>query len=131
MAVNPGDPITSELMANLVSNINIINSLSSSVVDTSSGSGDANIGQLAVESNRILVPCSMDGKGEKAVDFTKTFTKAPYVTCTIYQGSGKNFIKFKYQPVITAISTTGFTVRMMPVGATGNGNIYVHWIAVG
>ena len=40
MPVNPGDPITSELLSNIVSNINIINRLSNSINDAPAGGGD-------------------------------------------------------------------------------------------
>jgi hypothetical protein len=48
----------------------------------------------------------------------------------VWQPSGANFLKLKYIPVVTTSSATEFTVRMMPVGATANGNVYVQWIAV-
>lgn len=131
MAVNPGDPITSELMSSIVSNINIINSMANSTVVAAGSDDKPTTGQVIIESNRILVPCNTSGTGQKPVAFTKTFTKAPFVTCTVYQGNANNFLKLKYQPVVTEVSVNGFTVRMMPVGATGGGNIYVHWIAVG
>ena len=59
MSVNPGDPITSELIASIVSNINIINSMSNSVVNNGSG-GDGNPtpGQVVIESGREKVPCN-------------------------------------------------------------------------
>lgn len=127
MSVNPGDPITSELMANLVSNINIINSMSNSVVTE----GDTTTSvQTVIESGRIKVPCNTAGTGSKPVTFTKTFSVRPNIVCTIWQSSANNFLKQKYQPIVTEASTSGFTIRMMPVGATSGGDVWVQWVAV-
>lgn len=128
MLVNPGDPITSELLSNIVSNINLINSMArSSIVDPDApGSGGAQI----IDSGRPSVDCLVNGEGSLPITFKKKFTSVPNITCTIWQTSGKNFLNQKYIPVVTSTSTTGFTVRMLPVGATMGGNVYVQWIAV-
>lgn len=130
MAVNPGEPVTSELMANLVSNINIINSLSSSLLDASKDD-NPNSAIPVIESGSVVVAAKMDGTGYKAVKFTKAFTSSPYVTCTLYQPDAKSFVKEKYQPVVAKVSVSGFTVKMMPVGASVGGDVEVHWIALG
>jgi hypothetical protein len=130
MPVNPGDPITSELLSNIVSNINIINSLSNSINGGSGGgTEDKPSSQTIIESGRIKVPCKKDGTGFKAIPFTKIFTARPNVICTIWQTSGTNFNTQKYQPIVTESSVNGFTVRMMSLGATKEGEIWVQWIA--
>jgi hypothetical protein len=49
---------------------------------------------------------------------------------TLWQASSANFLKHKYLPVVTTASATEFTIQMLPVGATANGEIYVQWVAV-
>lgn len=131
MSVNPGDPITSELIASIVSNINIINSMSNSVVNNNTGGeGGGTPGQVVIESGRLKVPCNTSGTGKATVKFAKSFTSRPNIVCTLWQPSSANFLKHKYTPVVTVASSTEFTIQMLPVGATANGDIYVQWIAV-
>jgi hypothetical protein len=131
MSVNPGDPITSELMASIVSNINIINSMANSVVNNNTGGSDgAPSGQVVIESGRLKVPCNTAGTGKATVKFAKSFTSRPNIVCTLWQASTANFLKHKYSPVVTTASSTEFTISMLPMGATGNGEVYVQWIAV-
>jgi hypothetical protein len=128
MQVNEGDPITSELLSNMVSNINLINAMANSTPGTPAtpGAGTTQV----IDSGRPSVPCNQDGSGSLLIPFKKTFAARPNITCTVWQSSGVNFLKLKYIPVVTTASATEFTVRMMPVGATANGNVYVQWIAV-
>jgi hypothetical protein len=130
MSVNPGDPITSELMASIVSNINIINSMANSVVNNNAGSeGGTTTGQVVIESGRLKVPCNTAGTGKATVKFAKSFTSRPNIVCTLWQASTANFLKHKYSPVVTTASSTEFTISMLPMGATANGEVYVQWIA--
>lgn len=130
MSVNPGDPITSELMASIVSNINIINSMANSVVNNNAGGEGGTTGQVVIESGRLKVPCNTAGTGKATVKFAKSFTSRPNIVCTIWQASTANFLKHKYSPVVTTASSTEFTIQMLPMGATANGEVYVQWIAV-
>lgn len=130
MSVNPGDPITSELIASIVSNINIINSMSNSVVSNSSTGEGSTSGQVVIESGRLKVPCNTSGTGKATVKFAKSFTSRPNIVCTIWQASSANFLKHKYSPVVTTASSTEFTIQMLPMGATANGDVYVQWVAV-
>lgn len=133
MQVNPGDPITSELLASIVANINIINTMSNSVVSSTAGSGSDGAttptSAQVIESGRIKVSCNTSGTGKKTITFTKSFTARPNIVCTIWQPSAANFLKHKYTPIVTAASSTEFTVQMLPVGATANGDVWVQWIA--
>jgi hypothetical protein len=132
MSINPGDPVTSELMASIVANINIINSLANSVVEvtaTSTGSGTVSTSTQIIESGRLKVPCTTSGTGTISVTFKKTFSATPNIICSLWQASSANFLKQKYQPVVTSKSSTGFTISMLPVGATASGSVYVEWIA--
>jgi hypothetical protein len=132
MQVNPGDPITSELLASIVANINIINTMANSTTSGAGGSdGGANpVSVQVIESGRLKVPCNTAGTGKKTVTFTKTFAARPNVMLTLWQASSANFLKHKYLPVVTTASATEFTIQMLPVGATANGEIYVQWVAV-
>jgi hypothetical protein len=132
MPVNPGDPITSELLSNIVSNINIINSLSNSLNDANPGGGgdDKDAPRVTeIESGREKVPCNTSNTGKLAIKFKKSFTARPNVVCSIWQPSTADFVKDKYLPVVTSVSTSEFTVQMLSAGATANGTIWVHWIA--
>lgn len=133
MSINPGDPVTSELMASIVANINIINSLANSVVEvtatqTSPVSSGTTSTQI-IESGRVKVPCTTSGTGTISVTFKKTFSATPNIICSLWQASSANFLKQKYQPVVTSPSATGFTISMLPVGATASGSVYVQYIA--
>lgn len=132
MSINPGDPVTSELMASIVANINIINSLANSVVEvtaTPTAYGTASTSTQIIESGRLKVPCTTSGTGTISVTFKKTFSATPNIICSLWQASSANFLKQKYQPVVTSHSATGFTISMLPVGATASGSCYVQWIA--
>ena len=125
MLVNEGDPITSELLGNIVTNINLLNNM----VKTTSGDANTPSTQV-IDSGRPSVECKMDNSGKATIKFNKTFAVRPNIVCTIWQTSGENFTTQKYLPIVTSASATEFTVRMQNIGATRNGNVYVQWIAV-
>ena len=129
MQVNEGDPITSELLSNMVSNINLINAMASSTPSTPGTPGTPGTAQV-IDSGRPKVECNTDNSGKLTIPFKKTFAVRPNIVCTIWQPSGENFITHKYLPVVTTASATEFTVRMQNIGATRNGSVYVQWIAV-
>lgn len=130
MPVNPGDPITSELLANIVSNINIINSLSNSINDSSSSTPDPGSGvQTEIESGRLKITANKDGKTITSVTFKKPFIARPNVVCTVWQPSAVGALTNKFQPIVTSASAEGFSFQMQNVGATTSGSLYVQWIA--
>jgi hypothetical protein len=128
MPVNPGDPISSELLSNIVSNINIINSLSNSIND---GGGDnKDLPQaVQIQSGRLKIVANKDGKTVTPVKFKKDFEGQPNIVCSIWQPSGEAILKNKFQPVVTAASNTGFSIQAQNVGASSGGTFYVNWIA--
>jgi hypothetical protein len=132
MNVNEGDPITSELLSNMVANINLINAMASSTTGATGTPGTPGTPgtTLIIDSGRPAVECKTDNTGSLAITFKKTFSVQPNIVCTVWQTSGINFLKEKYLPVVTSASATGFTVRMQNIGATSSGNVYVNWIAV-
>lgn len=128
MPVNPGDPITSELLSNIVSNINIINSLSNSIND--SATDDKDLPQaVQIQSGRVKITANKDGKTVTAVKFKKDFDAQPNIVCSIWQPSGAAILINKYQPIVTSASATGFSIQAQNVGATAGGSFYVNWIA--
>ena len=128
MPVNPGDPITSELLSNIVSNINIINSLSNSIND--GGTDNKDLPQaVQIQSGRVKITANKDGKTVTAVKFKKDFDAQPNIVCSIWQSSGAAILINKYQPIVTSASATGFSIQMQNVGATASGSLYVNWIA--
>ena len=128
MSVNPGDPITSELMSSIIGNINIINNAMATTSPGTPTPGGG--GTQVIDSGRPKVECNTDNSGKLTIPFKKTFAVRPNIVCTIWQPSGENFITHKYLPVVTTASATEFTVRMQNIGATKNGSVYVQWIAV-
>jgi hypothetical protein len=130
MPVNPGDPITSELLSNIVSNINIINSLSNSINDSSGSAPDPAAGsQTQIESGRVKITANKDGKTVTPVAFKKAFAARPNIVCTIWQPSAAAVLTNKFQPIVTVASAEGFSIQMQNVGATASGSLYVQWIA--
>lgn len=129
MPVNPGDPITSELLSNIVSNINIINSLSNSINDGGNNDNKDLPQAVQIQSGRELIKANKDGKTVKAVKFKKDFDAQPNIVCSIWQSSGAAILVNKYQPIVTSASNTGFSIQMQNVGATTGGSLYVNWIA--
>jgi hypothetical protein len=128
MPVNPGDPITSELLSNIVSNINIINSLSNSIND--GGTDNKDLPQaVQIQSGRIKITANKDGKTVTPVKFKKDFDAQPNIVCSIWQSSGAAILVNKFQPIVTSASATGFSIQMQNVGATASGSLYVNWIA--
>ena len=128
MSVNPGDPITSELMSSIIGNINIINNAMATTSPGTPTPGGG--GTQVIDSGRPAVECKTDNSGKLTIPFNKTFAVRPNIVCTIWQTSGTKFLTEKYLPVVTSASATEFTVRMQNVGATSNGSVYVQWIAV-
>jgi len=131
MVVNPGDPITSELMANVVSNINVINSLSNSVFQESSSDQDKPK-QILVDSGKVKVVCKSANNGSAPVTFTKDFTAAPNVTLSVRHTGTDTIATYKYQPVVTDLTASGFNVKMQSLSTSNKsgGTLWVHWIAV-
>lgn len=130
MPVNPGDPITSELLSNIVSNINIINNLSNSIIDGNSSTPVTGPSvQTQIESGRLKITANKDGKTVTAVKFKRDFAAQPNIVCTIWQPSASAILVNKFQPIVTAASTTGFSIQMQNVGASSSGSLYVNWIA--
>jgi hypothetical protein len=105
--------------------------MANSVVNNNTDGGDGGSGgQVVIESGRLKVPCNTAGTGKATVKFAKSFTARPNIVCTIWQASTANFLKHKYSPVVTTASSTEFTISMLPMGATANGEVHVQWIAV-
>lgn len=129
MPVNPGDPITSELLSNIVSNINIINSLSNSLSSNPTPDGNPPASAVQIQSGRVKITANKDGKTVTAVKFKKDFDAQPNIVCSIWQSSGQAILINKYQPIVTAASATGFSIQAQNVGATAGGTFYVNWIA--
>jgi hypothetical protein len=128
MPVNPGDPITSELLSNIVSNINIINSLSNSIND--GGNDNKDLPQaVQIQAGRVKVVANKDGKTLTPVKFKKDFDAQPMIVCSIWQSSGAAILVNKFQPIVTSASNTGFSIQAQNVGATAGGTFYVNWIA--
>lgn len=125
MAVNDGDPVTAELMQNIIANINLLNS----TTGNKAGSGTTS-GQI-FQSNRNTVACSKDSSGELTITFPTPFGSRPNVICSISNLKAAQLLTLKYVPVVTDFSETGFTVQMVSVGATASGSVTVHWIATG
>ena len=137
MSVNSGDPITAELMQNIIANINIVNSLATGTTTTPTTPSTGGYGAPATptvsvtESNRLKVSCKKDSTGGPAdpIYFTKTFSKAPNIALTVMNTSGKTLTSLKYLPVVTSVTSTEFTFKMLSIGATAEGQLTVTWIA--
>ena len=138
MSVNAGDPITAELMQNIIANINTVNSLATGTATTTSttptagGYGAPATPTVSVtESNKITVSCKKDSTGGPAdpIYFTKTFSKAPNITLTVMNTNGKTLTTLKYLPVVTSVTATEFTFKMLSLAATAEGQLKVNWIA--
>lgn len=132
MSINSGDPVTAELMQNIIANINIVNSLATTTDTTttaSSGYAAPATGATVIDSGRKKITCKKDSTGTDTIYFNKVFTKAPNIVCSIYNSSGPNLVKLKYMPVITSFTTTEFTINMLSLGATSDGSLYVTWVA--
>lgn len=123
MSVNTGDPVTAELMQNIITNINLINS----TTNVKPGGGPS----LVFQSGRNSVPCARDSSGELSITFPTPFGSRPNVICSISNQKANSLLTLKYAPVVTEFSETGFTVQMVSLGATASGNVMVHWIATG
>ena len=127
MTVNPGDPITSELMSSIVSNINLIGNLSNSTT-----AGDTSVSSQIIESNMTKVNCKTDSTGQQSVVFTKKFTARPNIVCTVWHTSSKTPALLKYVPTVTSATSTGFTILMQNVGnSKDTGILNIQWIACG
>ncbi len=138
MSVNAGDPVTAELMQNIITNINTVNSLATGT-DTTTGTESAAgrygapvaPGVTVTDSGRVKVACKKDGTGGEGetVYFKKTFNKAPNIVCSVWNSSGSKLMTLKYMPVVTSFTATEFNFRMIPIGATAEGSLYMTWVA--
>lgn len=139
MSVNAGDPVTAELMQNIITNINTVNSLATGTDSTTTATAGSTGGYGApaapsitvTDSGRIKVACKKDGTGGEGetIYFKKTFSKAPNIVCSIWNSSGSKLMTLKYMPVVTSFTATEFNFRMIPVGATAEGSLYMTWVA--
>jgi len=137
MSVNAGDPVTAELMQNIIANINTVNSLATGTDTTTTAASAGGYGAPAVptvtvtDSGRIKVACKKDGSGGEGetIYFKKTFSKAPNIVCSVWNSSGSKLMTLKYMPVVTSFTATEFNFRMIPVGATAEGSLYMTWVA--
>ena len=128
MSVNSGDPVTAELMQSIISNINIVNSLASGTTTSADGKKVVTAATVT-DSGRQKVACKKDSSGEVVIKFNKTFSAAPNIVCSVWNPSAANLVKLKYMPVVTSFTSTEFTVNMLSLGATSEGNVYVTWVA--
>ena len=144
MSVNAGDPITAELMQNIIANINTVNSLSTNTTTSGStggstsgstggstgGYGAPNLPSVFVmESNTRKVSCKKDGTGESGpIYFNKSFSKTPNIALTV-MNTGKNITGLKYLPVITSATATEFEFTMVPLAPSSEGTLTVNWTA--
>lgn len=133
MSVNSGDPVTAELMQSIISNINIVNSLATGTTTTTTTGADGTKTTTTVatviDSGRTKVACKKDSSGQAVITFNKTFSAAPNIVCSVWNPSAANLVKLKYMPVVTSFTSTEFTVNMLSLGATSEGNVYVTWVA--
>jgi len=135
MSVNSGDPVTAELMQNIITNINTVNSLATGTATTTTTTATGLYGAPSVstvtvtDSGRKKIACKKDSSGQEVISFNKTFSRAPNIVCSVWNSSPANLVKLKYMPVITSFTETEFTVNMLSLGATSEGNLYVTWVA--
>jgi len=135
MSVNNGDPVTAELMQNIIANINIVNSLSTSTSSSTPSAASGGYGAPATptvtgfDSGRKKVSCKKDGSGGDTIYFSKTFSKVPNIVCSVWNPSASSLLTLKYMPVVTSFTATEFTFRMVPIGATAEGSVYITWNA--
>ena len=134
MSINSGDPVTAELMQNIISNINIVNSLATGTTTTTTTTGTGGTKTTTtvatvIDSGRAKVACKKDSSGQAVITFNKTFSAAPNIVCSVWNPSAANLVKLKYMPVVTSFTDTEFTVNMLSLGATSEGNVYVTWVA--
>jgi hypothetical protein len=140
MSVNAGDPITAELMQNIIANINTVNSLSTNTT-TSGSTGGSTAGStggygapslpsvFVMESNTKRVSCKKDSTGESGpIYFNKAFSKTPNISLTV-MNTGKNITGLKYLPVITSATATEFEFTMLSLSAASEGTLTVNWTA--
>lgn len=136
MSINSGDPVTAELMQNIIANINTVNSLATGTATTTTTTttpgmygAPATSTVTIIDSGRKKIACKKDSSGGDVIPFNKTFSRAPNIVCSIWSPSSSELVKLKYMPVVTSFTSTEFTVRMLSLGATSEGNLYVTWVA--
>jgi len=129
MSVNSGDPVTAELMQNIITNINTVNSLTTGTTTSGGSSETETVSAFVVESNRVKVACKKDSTGAAGpIYFKKSFAKAPNISLTL-MNTGKNLTGLKYLPVITSVTATEFEFTMVSLGAASEGTLTVTWTA--
>lgn len=133
MKINPGDPVTSDLLANIIANINKINTPTSSSVVALNGQtvdGAKNVKSEYVTGGTVPYSANTKTYKNKTIPITG-FTTAPTVSLTVRIKNAADQLTKKYQPVIVDVSPTAITFCCISHGATSNGTIQVDWIAVG
>ena len=135
MSVNSGDPVTAELMQNIIANINTVNSLATGTTAGSTGGSTGGYGApstqsvFVMESNRVKVSCKKNSTGESGpIYFKKAFSKTPNIALTVMY-TGKNITGLKYLPVITSATATEFEFTMVSLSAASEGTVTVTWTA--
>lgn len=132
MNINPGDPVTSDLLSNIITNIQKINTGASASVVGVNLANATTPEKTYTTGNTVEYYATKDVSKIKSKTVTISgFASPPIVSLTLKIKSAADQLTYKYQPVLVDVTATSFTFRCIPYGASGNGAIQVTWIAVG
>jgi hypothetical protein len=133
MNINPGDPVTSDLLSNIITNIQKINTgASASVVGVNIGNSTTTPEKTYTTGASVPYYATKDVTKIKSKTVTMSgFASPPVVSLTLKVKSAAEQLTKKYQPVLIDVTATSFTFRCIPYGASANGPVEINWIAVG
>jgi hypothetical protein len=134
MNINPGDPVTSDLLSNIITNIQKINTGSSASIVAIQNALDKGLAteKTYTTGSSTTYSANKNASDNKNKTITITgFASPPIVTLTLKIKTASEQITKKYQPVLVSVTATSFTFRCIPYGATASGTVEINWIAVG
>lgn len=134
MNINPGDPVTSDLLSNIITNIQKINTGSSSSVVAIQGSLTG--GSTTTAEKKYTTGGTVSYSANTKTYKNKTipisgFATAPSVSLTLKLKNAADQTTKKYQPILVNVTATGITFCCVSYGATSSGTVEIDWIAVG
>lgn len=127
MAINPGDPVTSDLISLIIANLQTVakgETVSNIAVDASGLANNTDGAKATVAYNTVVpVPSSVkvssaaSATNEKTVQFGKTFTGTPYVW--VQMNSTEKFANSQVFPQVVSVGPTSCNLLFRTSTANG------------
>lgn len=140
MNINPGDPVTSDLISTIVTNINTINAAKSSgdpvIINAGTATGGSKISQTVVSTRKTKIKTAVTSSpsaGPFTWTFDTAFKSAPacWVQLDTLNATMTNGAVARLHAVVTSVSTTGMSWEIRSGASAVSGYINATLFAAG